>query len=308
MARDYYEVLGVSRDASAEELQQAYRRLARRLHPDVNKSPGAEDQFKEVNEAYHTLADPQSRAQYDRFGAGYRERAAAGRPGPGPRRPRGPWPGGPGRDGPGAGPEEWIFQGQTIDLEDLISGVFGGRGPAGPVAGADQEAELALSVEEAYRGGPRRISVDGRSFEVTIPAGVIEGQRIRLAGQGGQGRGGAPRGDLYLAVRIAPHPRYRLSGRDIEVTLPLAAWEAALGANLPVETPGGEAKVQVPPGSSSGRRLRLRGQGLPNPRGAAGDLYARVMVMVPPDPQAPERELFEELRRVSTFDPRRGSR
>jgi curved DNA-binding protein len=309
MARDYYEVLGVSRDASAEELQRAYRRLARRLHPDVNRSPGAEDQFKEVNEAYHTLADPQTRARYDRFGPDFRQvpegqeapwrsgRARAGPGGPGPRARR---PGGP---GPAA--DEWTFQGSGIDLEDLFGGVFGGRGAGGPVPGADQEAEIVLSVEEAYRGGRRRISLDGRSFQVTIPPGVTDGQRIRLAGQGGHGRGGAPRGDLYLVVRIAPHPRYRLSGRDIYVTLPVSPWEAALGATVPVPTPDGTAKVDVPPGSSTGRRLRLRGQGMPDPRGTPGDLYAEIAVMVPTEPSPQERELFEELSRVSTFDPRR---
>ncbi|MGH4025279.1 MAG: J domain-containing protein, partial [Pseudonocardiaceae bacterium] len=174
----------------------------------------------------------------------------------------------------------------------------------------DQEAEVELTVEEAYRGGRRRVTLstpDGEptTFEVTIPAGVTDGQRIRVGGEGGRGSGSGARGDLYLVVRIAPHPRYRLDGRDIYVDLPLAPWEAALGTTVPVQTPGGEAKVKVPPGSSTGRRLRLRGEGMPNPRGTPGDLYAVVKVMVPRWLTPRERELFEALASESNFDPRR---
>jgi curved DNA-binding protein len=188
--------------------------------------------------------------------------------------------------------------------------LFGGRGRTGPLGGADQETEIELTVEEAYRGGHRQITLAGpggrRTLEVTIPPGVTDGQRIRLAGEGGQGSGGGPAGDLYLIVRIAPHPRYRVEGRNIIVDLPVTPWEAALGARVPVSTPGGDAKVRIPPGTSSGRRLRLRGQGMPNPRGTPGDLHAVVQIMVPPHTTARERELFEELARVSTFDPRAG--
>jgi curved DNA-binding protein len=203
--------------------------------------------------------------------------------------------------------------GEDIDLEDLFGGIFTGGGRArrgwGPIPGADQEAELELTVEEAYHGGRRSITLSGpdgpRTFDVTIPPGVIDGQRIRLAGQGGRGSDGAAAGDLYLVVRIAPHPRYRVEGRDIHVQLALAPWEAALGASVPVETPDGEAKVTVPPGTSSGRRLRLRGRGMPNPRGTPGDLYGEVRIMVPPRLTDEERRLFEQLATVSTFDPRR---
>jgi len=177
---------------------------------------------------------------------------------------------------------------------------------SGPIPGADQEAVLELTVEEAYRGGKRQISLDGRNYGVNIPAGVIDGQRIRLAGEGGRGSGDGPAGDLYLRVHIKPHPRFRLDGRDVTVDLPVSPWEAVLGATVAVRTPGGEAKVKVPQGSSTGRRLRLRGEGMPNPRGAAGDLYAEIKMMVPPKPTARERELFEQLAAVSTFDPRRG--
>lgn len=308
MARDYYDALGVSRTASTEELQRAYRTLARQYHPDVNRDPGAEERFKEISEAYSVLSDPDTRKRYDRFGPdfrqipeGYEAYADAARAG--------------GRGSPfGSGSRVWVdsegggFGG--IDFDDLLSGLFGSRGAAGPIPGADQEAELELSVEEAYRGGRRRITLSGAgepsSFDVNIPPGVTDGQRIRLGGKGGRASGGGATGDLYLVVRIMPHSRYRVSGRDILVDLPLTPWEAALGASVPVPTPGGEAKVRVPAGSSTGRRLRLRGEGMPNPRGTPGDLYAEVKIMVPRTLTPRERELFEALRRDSTFDPRRG--
>jgi curved DNA-binding protein len=320
--RDFYEVLGVSREASPDEIQRAYRTLARTYHPDVNKDPGAEARFQEIAEAYDVLSDPDTRRRYDAFGHDFRQvpedvdpetwaRARAGASASGRGR---------GRAGAGAGPRVWStggFGDQGVDVEDLFGDLFGGMGGYGAgrrrgwgsIQGADQEVVLELSVEEAYHGGRRWLSISGpagpRSIEVDIPPGVTDGQRIRLGGQGGQGTGGAPPGDLYLVVRIAPHPRYRVEGRDLHVDLPLAPWEAALGTSVVVDTPGGEAKVRVPPGTSSGRRLRLRGRGLPNPRGSAGDLFADVRIVVPPKLSDRERELFEELARTSTFDPRR---
>ena len=185
----------------------------------------------------------------------------------------------------------------------------GSRRGWGPIPGADQEAEIELTVEEAYRGGRRSITLssDGtrRSFDVTIPAGVTDGQRIRLAGQGGHGSDGARNGDLYLLVRIAPHPRYRLDERDLYVELRLAPWEAALGTSLALDTPGGEVKVKVPGGTSSGRRIRLACRGLPNPKGKAGDLYAEARIMVPSRLSRAERRLFEQLAAESNFDPRK---
>lgn len=308
MARDYYEVLGVSRDAGTDEIQQSYRKLARKYHPDVNKDPSAEDMFKEVSEAYHVLSDPDTRKRYDRFGENFRqipedydERVGAG------------FGGGRARYGGGSGGRVYygggFGEGGGINIEDLFGDIFAGRGAPTSMAGADQEAVVELTVEEAYRGGTRHLAFTGpegeRTFEVDIPPGVLDGQRIRLAGQGGQGRGGAPPGDLYLVVRIRPHPRYRLEGRDIHVQLPVTPWEAALGARVPITTPGGEAKVRVPSGSSSGRKLRLRGEGMPNPRGKPGDVIAEVRIMVPPKPTDEERRLFEQLAAVSTFDPRK---
>jgi curved DNA-binding protein len=208
----------------------------------------------------------------------------------------------------------WVssgFSDEDFDFDDLLGDLFGrsGRRQWGPVAGADQEAELVLSVDDTYRGDRRTITLPStqgpRTLEVNIPPGVVDGQRIRLAGQGGQGTGSAPPGDLYLIVRLAPHPRYRVVDRDIYVDLPLAPWEAALGASVAVETPGGEAKVRVRPGTSTGKRLRLKGRGLPNPRGNPGDLFAEVRIMVPSSLTDKERELFKELADISVFDPRR---
>lgn len=317
--RDFYEVLGVPRGATAEEIQRAYRKLARTYHPDVNKEASAEDRFKEVSEAYDVLSDPETRRRYDDYGPSFRQvpegvdpetwryaQQQGGRRRPGAAQGQGP------------GGFTWTTAGDgdfgDIDLEDLLGGFFGrgaraGAGRRGPSRGGNIEAEIQLTVEEAYSGGRRRITLGGpggeRSIEVNIPAGVIDGQRIRLSGQGSAGEGGGPAGDLYLVVRIAPHPRYRLEGRDIYVDLPVTPWEAVLGAKVPVEGLGGEAKVSVPAGSSSGRRLRLKGQGMPNPKGGPGDLFAEVRIMVPKRPSKKEKELFEELARVSDFDPRK---
>jgi curved DNA-binding protein len=308
--QDFYQTLGVPRTASQDDIQRAYRKLARQYHPDVNHDPGAEDRFKDVSEAYDVLSDPQTRRRYDAFGADFRQvpedmdpetfrRAQAGagsRAGAGGGRPRGA------RGSPG-----FSYSSGDIDIEDLLGGFFGGRG-WGPIPGADQEAELEITVEEAYHGTRRSITLSGdgarATLDVNVPPGVTDGQRIRLAGQGGRGSDGGAHGDLYLVVRIAPHPRYRLAGRDLSVDLLLAPWEAALGTTVAVDTPGGEAKVKVPAGTSSGRRLRLRGRGLPNPRGKPGDLFAEARIMVPPRPSRAERRLFEQLAAESGFDPR----
>jgi curved DNA-binding protein len=315
-ATDFYEALGVARTATTDEIQRAYRRLARTYHPDINKDPAAERKFQEVSEAYEVLSDPGTRRRYDAFGPDFRQVPDDVDPAT--------WARTTGAGARGANQSSgrdhrvWVSSGFSDDdfgFDDLLGGFFNrsgrsGRSGRGPIAGADQETELALSVEDAYRGARRSITLQGpegtRTLEVTIPAGVTDGQRIRLAGQGGQGTGSAPAGDLYLLVRLAPDPRYRVNGRDISVDLPLSPWEAALGASVAVDTPGGEAKIRVNPGTSSGTRLRLRRRGLPNPRGGAGDLYAEVRIMVPSSLTDKERGLFEELAALSTFDPRSG--
>lgn len=307
--QDFYQILGVPRSASQDEIQQAYRKLARASHPDVNADPGAEDRFKDISEAYAVLSDPTTKSRYDAFGKDFRQvppdvdpdewrrsqRRAGARP----------------QAGRGAGGFSYGGAGD-VDLDDLLGGLFGSRAGGrgfGPVPGADQSAEIELTIEDAYHGGHRSITLGSgpraRSLEVTIPAGVTDGQRIRLAGQGGRGSDGAHPGDLYLVVRIAPHRGYRLEGRDLYVELRLAAWEAALGASVAVDTPGGEAKVKVPAGTSSGRKLRLRGRGMPDPRGQPGDLFAEARIMMPARLPAEERELFEKLAAESDFDPRR---
>jgi curved DNA-binding protein len=303
--QDYYEALGVPRDASEEDIRRAYRKLARQYHPDVNKEADAEDRFKEISEAYEVLRDPEKRERYDRLGQN--------------------WKGGQDVSG-GDGFETGGFDfGGGGDFSDFFESFFGGvgNGPAGRGArgrargsgfdgytmrGGDQEATLELSLEEAARGGSRRITLgDGRDYEVNIPAGVRDGQLIRLAGEGARGAGGGPPGDLLLRVRLRPHPRFRVEDRDLHADLAVAPWEAALGATVDLPTLTGSTRLKVPPGSSCGRKLRLRGQGMPGSRGDAGDLYAHVQIKVPRTLSDDEREAFERLAAASTFNPRRNS-
>jgi curved DNA-binding protein len=302
--KDYYEMLGVPRDADHDAIRRAYRKLARKYHPDLNASDDAEDRFKELGEAYEVLSDPDKRERYDRLGANWRQQEQAA---------------------PEANFEEFFTrQGFGSDdaraefSDDLFERLFGGRagggpaggGPAGggpgwraggPLRGLDREALLELSLEDALEGGRRRLTLDDREIEVNFPAGVRDGQLIRLAGQGGPGRDGGPPGDLYLRIALKPHPNFRpRGGDDLDVDLPVAPWEAALGATVPVRTPSGTAQVRVPPGSSSGRRLRLRGRGLPKPGGGSGDLHAIVKITVPKQLSDRERELYEQLAESSS--------
>ncbi|EFC80372.1 DnaJ C-terminal domain-containing protein [Parafrankia sp. EUN1f] len=285
-SEDFYGILGVPRDADADAIQRAYRKLARQYHPDINSDPGAEERFKDLSEAYDVLSDPDTRARYDRFGGDFRRMAEGAERWAG----AGAGAGAGVRAGAGNGPG---FRFEGFDFEDLFGGTgggfFHGRGRAGPVSGADQEAEV----------------------QVTIPPGVTHGQRLRLAGQGGRGRDGGDPGDLYLVVRLGPDPRFRVEGRDVHTDLPLAPWEGVLGTKVAITTPDGEqVTVTVPPGTSTGRKLRLRGKGLPRPardsrRGdSASDLYAHARIMVPTNPTPRETELFRELAEVSSFNPR----
>ena len=298
MADDLYGALGVSRTADQKEIRRAYREKARKFHPDVNKTPGAEETFKRISEAHDVLSDPETRAQYDRFGENFRQYAAAdaAQSASGPRRGGGTRYT---RGGTGA---------QNVNWEDLFGGGFGGFGGFG--RGVDHSAELELTVEEAYRGGKRTVQIGSpfggaREYVIDIPAGALDGQRLRIPGAGGAGADGQD-GDLLVTLRVKDSKRYRLDGANIETDLPIAPWEAALGADVNMPTPGGSVTVHVPPGSSTGRRLRLRGQGMPR-RGQPGDLYARVKVVVPRTLTKKEKELFEKLRDVSSFDARRGS-
>ncbi|MGW4475197.1 DnaJ C-terminal domain-containing protein [Nonomuraea sp. NPDC004354] len=299
MAKDFYQVLGVTRTAGQEEIQRAYRRLARLYHPDVNREPGAEERFKEISEAYRVLGDPAARRRYDAAGQNFQPASAGWDPGMRPHvRVR--------RGAPTPGPAPvWTT---APGFDDLFGDMFGHRPYQGwaPAAGAHQEAELEITVEEAYHGARRVLTLDDRHrMEIVVPPGFIGGQRLRIAGQGGRGRAGAPDGDLFLVVRVADHPKYRVQGRDIHVELRLAPWEAALGAVVPVDTPAGPEMIKVPPGTSSGHRLRLRGRGLPNPQGAPGDLYAEARIVVPNSLSEDERRLFQQLAARTGFDPRR---
>ncbi len=317
--KDYYEILGVSRDASQDEIQRAYRKLARKYHPDVNKEPGAEEKFKEINEAYEVLKDPEKRAKYDQLGSHW-QAGQDFRPPPG-------WDVHFDFGGGGTGQSEFFWSGSG-DFSDFFEMLFGrgfrraraGGHTGGGVwqqPGSDREARIRISLEDAFHGATKTITLpvsqrspDGRvtagskTLEVKIPRGILPGQKIRLAGQGEEGIGGGPSGDLYLVVEMEPHPVYRLEGRDIYVDLPIAPWEAALGAEVPVKAPGGSYSLKIPPGTQSGQKFRLRGKGMPNPKGAAGDFYAVAKIMVPKKLTRKERELFERLREVSRFNPR----
>lgn len=314
---DYYDTLGVSRDASDEEIRRAYRRLARENHPDVSRDADAGQRFAEISEAYEVLRDPEKRSRYDRLGENWRAgQDVSGAEG------FGGWEDVRVDFGDGAGSGFGGGPGMS-DFFDQLFGrgtARGGAGAGGRAAGGrsrfegftsrgdDVEAVLELSLEEAAAGGRRSISLaDGRDYDVEIPPGVRDGQRIRLAGEGAEGIGGGPRGDLFLRVRIRPHRRFRLDGRDVYLDLPVAPWEAALGAPVRVPTLRGSARLRIPAGSSSGRRLRLRGEGMPDPRGRPGDLYAVVQIHLPRRLTREQRELFERLAQASSdFDPRAG--
>jgi curved DNA-binding protein len=331
--RDYYEVLGLARTATEDEIKKAFRKLARKYHPDVN--PGdktAEEKFKEINEAYEVLSDPDKRKRFDQLGANWKAGADF------------------------TPPPDWAREGARGGFD--FSEIFGeGRGPGGfsdffeaffrgagrgaragagfAMRGSDVEAEISLSLEEAHRGVTRAISFDAaercpgcggsgvkdnrpcpacqgtgtvhrtKSLEVDIPAGVRDGSVIRLAGQGEPGEGNAPAGDLFLRIAIKKHRLFQLVGDDdIQIELPVAPWESALGAKLGVPTLDGQVEMTIPAGAQGGQRLRLRGQGLNRRRGGRGDEYVKLKIVIPPRLSTKERELFEQLAAESGFDAR----
>ncbi|HYF48646.1 MAG TPA: DnaJ C-terminal domain-containing protein, partial [Planctomycetota bacterium] len=310
---DYYSILGVQRTASQDEIKAAYRKLARQYHPDVNKAKDAEEKFKELSEAYEVLRDPEKRKQYDLLGSNWRNGQDFQPP-------------------PGWEPFGKRGGGGASDFSDFFESIFGGLGAGGgfshfgdydyrgrrsrDVAGEDQEARVRIPLEDAYHGAERNITLnirgsdeygtptrDSRTLKVRIPPGVTNGQRIRLAGQGGAGRGKGHAGDLYLVVELEPHPKFRVGGRDLFMDLPIAPWEAALGTTIVVPTLGGDVHLTIPAGASSGQKLRLRGKGLPH-REAPGDLYAEIRIVSPKSLTKKEREAWEELQKISKFDPR----
>ena len=318
--RDYYQVLGVSRDSPAEEIQKAYRKLARKFHPDVNRAADAEAKFKEIAEAYEVLKDPEKRAKYDRYGQAWSARQSGAAPPPGFEEFSFDF-GDLGGAGFGGGPSgfssffEMLFGQGARAAGGTPRGGWaswgGGEGRGGWARpGANQEVTMRISLEEAARGGVREIALlgpdgDTRRLKVNLPRGIRPGQVVRIAGRGQAGRGGGPAGDLHLRVELHPHPAFRLEGRDLHTTLEVAPWEAALGGEAELATLDGRVRVRISAGTSSGRRIRVRGRGFPGGKGEApGDLIAEIRVVVPEKLSSEEKELFEKLRDHSPFRPR----
>lgn len=303
--KDYYSILGVERNADAEGIKKAYRKLARKYHPDVSKEPNAEEKFKEVAEAYETLKNPEKRAAYDQLGSHQ-----------------------PGQDF--QPPPDWgkqfgdtQFSFEDIDLADLLAGLAAGRHRPGQggdrirMPGQDYEVTVHISLVEAYRGTEVDLQLSvpeydengflhrvPRAFKARIPKGATDGQRLRVAGKGGRGINGGRDGDLYLNIALHAHPLFRVSGHDLYLDLPLAPWEAVLGATVEVPTLGGPVRLKVPPGTHAGQQLRLAQRGLPKPKTGVGDLFVIPQIVVPTVTSEHERALFKQLADSSTFNPR----
>jgi curved DNA-binding protein len=293
--KDYYKILGVERGASDEEVKKAYRKLARKYHPDVSKEPNAKEKFQEASEAYETLKDKEKRAGYDSLGSH--------RPGQ-DFRPPPDWFDRFGRGGDADGAQDL----GGIDLSDLFESFGRGGGFRRrnfKIPGEDYDVTVPLTLEELARGVEREFRIGSHTVRARIPRGATDGERLRLRGKGGPGANGGPSGDLYLNVSVVPHPLFRANGHDLDLEVPVAPWEAALGAQIEVPTLDGEVTMKLPPGSKSGQKLRLAGKGLPKPGGGSGDLYAAVSVVVPATLSEKERQTYEALRDASRFDPRR---
>ena len=345
--QDYYKTLGLSRTASQEEIQKAYRKLARKYHPDVNKSQEAEEKFKAINEAHEVLKDPEKRSKYDTLGPNW-QAGQDFRPPPGWENftSRAGWPDGGRttfhfRSGPGdpSGPGSFDFSGLGgSGFSDFFDALFGqsfdtgtSRGPqrnnrqtrrnaqktgrsGGPsMRDKDHEVDITISLEEAYRGTLKTLTLQqgggngagkAKRYDVKIPPGVIEGARIRLAGQGGVGKGLGDNGDVFLRVHIAPHDRFIPQGHDLSVEVPVSPWEAALGTKVEIPTLDGRIKLTIPPGTQGGQKFRSRGKGLPRRGREPGDLYIIVRITIPKTLTPREKALFEELQHVSSFHPR----
>ncbi len=316
MDKDYYKVLGVSREASPEEIKKAYKKLAAKYHPDMNPDDEtAKERFQQVQAAYDVLSDPDKREKYDRYGSAF-ETMGAGGPGGGTWQT---FTGGPGG------------MGEEIDLSDLFGGRehgegfgafadlfgFGGgrrtRGRrAGPRRGGDLRAEITVDFQTAVVGGRQTVVLSesggsSKTIEISIPAGIEDGKKIRLRGQGAPGTAGGPAGDLLITVHVKPHPVFRRKGLDLELTLPVTVGEAALGTQVDVPTPYGTIGVRIPPGTSSGRRLRVKGHGVKSKSGT-GDLYLEVAIVLPKEMDDESRRLLEQFERRTRFDPRTGIR
>lgn len=314
--KDYYQSLGVSRTATPDELKKAFRKLAREFHPDVAKDKKrAEEKFKEINEAYEVLSDPAKRAKYDQLGENWKSGADFGGAGG-----RSPYPGQrPGRS-PGAGGDaEFEFDGAGFSsfFEQMFGSRYGQPGGFGQPAeeserGQDIEGDIMVTLEEAMHGSIRDVSVRHRvgriikteTHHVKIPAGVTEGQKLRVAGRGEAGTSGGTAGDLYLRVRLARNPDFEVDGHNLIHEVELAPWEAVLGAEIQVPTLTGRVKIKIAPGTQNGQKLRVRGRGLPQRDGAAGDLIIVTRLALPDKISEAEKQLWEQLARESKFKPR----
>lgn len=312
--QDYYETLGVAKTATPDEIQRAYRKLAKQHHPDTNKDPGSEKKIKQINEAYEVLKDTDKRHQYDQLGANYKN-GQDFRPPPGYEQTSRGF-GGPGGSGGGGGG----FNMEGGDFSDFFEMFFGqqnkgfgggGKRAARSAKGEDVETQISISVEDAFIGSQREIALqtsDGqrKTLTVKIPPGAGDGAVIRLAGQGSPGSGGGASGDLLLKVRIAPHPRFTTQGQDLSCDVKIAPWEAALGAKVDIPLFGENVSLTIPAGAQSGQKMRLRGKGLPakNKTSEAGDLYVRILIAVPKTLTDEERDLLEKWKAITTFDPR----
>jgi curved DNA-binding protein len=319
--KDYYKVLGVERKASADDIKQAYRRLARKYHPDVSKEANAEEKFKNVQEAYEVLKDPEKRTAYDELGSNWKS-GQEFRPPPG-------WQGqhqGGTRfytSGNGAGFDEADMGGFSDFFANLFGG-SGGRAQAGrggfggfQQRGTDQHAKIAISLEDAFHGATKTLQMqmpemddhgqmhqNMRTLKVTIPPGAVTGQQLRLAKQGAPGMGNGPAGDLYLEIEVQPHALYTLKGQDVYLTLPVTPWEAALGADIKIPTLGGPVGLKLAAGSQSGQKLRLKGRGMPA-KPHAGDQYAILQIDTPPAHNAEQKQIYEKMAQSMPFNPRK---
>ncbi|OGT37415.1 MAG: cytochrome C biogenesis protein [Gammaproteobacteria bacterium RIFCSPHIGHO2_12_FULL_38_14] len=313
--KDYYQILGVNRKASADEIKQAYRRLARKYHPDVSKEANAEEQFKNVKEAYEVLKDTDKRAAYDQLGSNWK----AGQD----FRPPPDWESQfQSRNAPHQGFTEEDLSG----FSDFFSHLFRGGSASGfgredfagfKQRGQDQQAKINITLEEAFQGCTKTIQLampgvamsgqvqpEWRTIKVTIPKGTLQGRKLRLAGQGEPGMGGAPSGDLYLEVHVEHHPLFSLEGRDIYLTLPVTPWEAALGAQIKVPTLGGPVELKLSADTEGGKKLRLKGRGMPEKEGA-GDQYVIVQIEIPKAKTAEEKHIYEQMAKTMPFNPRK---